>query len=70
MTSSLSVQNFESIGLQPSGVAPPNIVFNVLQGINSDSIKIVATFGNLVYLLNTAVPNNNPSDLTINFIDI
>ena len=70
MTSSLSVQNFESIGLQPSGVAPPNIVFNVLQGINSDSIKIVATFGNLVYLLNTAVPNNNPSDLTINFIDV
>ena len=70
MTSSLSVQNFESIGLQPSGVAPSNIVFNVLQGINSDSIKIVATFGNLVYLLNTAVPNNNPSDLTINFIDV
>jgi hypothetical protein len=67
---SLILENLEAVNFQPNGVIGKNIIFNCLQGVNTDSINIIATFGGTLYTINTNVPNANPSTLTINFIDV
>lgn len=63
------VRNYETEGLQPAGVSPPDIIIDCLQNVNTDSVEIIPTFGNLIYFLNTDVPNDNPSTLNVNFRD-
>lgn len=67
---SLILGNLEAANFQPNGVISEKIIINCLQGINSETINITPKLGGGLYTLNTAIPNNNPASLIINFINL